>query len=368
MKIHIIPLVRDERALSGLEQGLGALLPALRRSFPKLVLEIIPGLKEEEVIARVESGARSQIRHVVISDVIVQPSFDISESYEPVLWVKELIADSAHAVSIALVNDVEKILDIDRVLRVPFTEAAIKYALEKAIFKLVYLSPPQEKLEIHPQRVKLKMLTNLQELNLYFRLRHEVYSVMGYLESPVERCESGLEIDNSDLRALHFGVFVESKQALSLAGTARIITNRPATSYLLTNLELLVKHDPVITNRIHSALALQLPVFESQHASNSVLTEILKEDVVCGELSRVIVSSRFRGAGLSERLVQFAIQAAQDRGVERLFLECLPIHTRFYEGKFGFRVVPEMVGNVVGVQRTMGVMERTLNTASVSIR
>jgi len=86
------------------------------------------------------------------------------------------------------------------------------------------------------------------------------------------------------------------------------------------------------------------------------MTEILKKDQVCGELSRVIVDLEYRGNGISRRLVDLAVQTAARAGVNRLFLECLPSHEQIYE-RHGFRKLDGIKGTVIDVRRTMIAME-----------
>jgi GNAT superfamily N-acetyltransferase len=102
-------------------------------------------------------------------------------------------------------------------------------------------------------------------------------------------------------------------------------------------------------------LTLELPIFQSQKLFDLV-REILKRGEACGELSRVIVAEEYRGAGVSTRLVEFALSEAARLGVQRIFLECLALHEALY-GKRGFRRIPGTAGIVFGVNQTMIGME-----------
>jgi predicted GNAT family N-acyltransferase len=125
----------------------------------------------------------------------------------------------------------------------------------------------------------------------------------------------------------------------------------------------MVSLDPVARKRLDTPYLLALPIFQSHRAMNRTISEIYASNQICGELSRVIVAPEFRGLRISSRLIEESLRASRNRGVQWLFLECLPIHERLYE-QHGFRRISGVEGRVVGVGRTMITMERRLDTVS----
>jgi len=86
------------------------------------------------------------------------------------------------------------------------------------------------------------------------------------------------------------------------------------------------------------------------------MEEIFRLHQRCGEISRVIVEREFRGSGISRALMVEALHRSAERGVHRLFLECLKVHEGLY-GEYGFRPISGAEGPVIDVYRTMIAME-----------
>ena len=118
----------------------------------------------------------------------------------------------------------------------------------------------------------------------------------------------------------------------------------------------LAGRDPVLEHALsRGVLQFQLPIFHSQ-SMKTIFRESVRQNEVCGELSRVIVAEDYRGAGLSKRLVEFSLAEAAKVGVTRIFLECLDIHEDLY-GRLGFKRIEGTPGTVISVNQTMIAME-----------
>lgn len=265
-------------------------------------------------------------------------------------------------VTLALMNEPRRVTDIDRVADAHCDAAELSRVLDLCARKLTYLAPPPAQrnpglpVEVRPIRSKT-------ELHEYFKLRHDVYSVMGYLAPEVEACRSELEINWNDRRAIHLGAFLKRPgNQEQLVGTARLALTElePTHPYRATLgnfegwAEQLAAADPVNRSALDEPLQLELPIF---HSVRGLLSADMYQNVVCGELSRVIVHEDFRGAGISGRLVRKALEEAERVGVQRLFLECLRQHVALYE-HFGFQCIERPAAPVIGVKRTMVPMER----------
>jgi GNAT superfamily N-acetyltransferase len=193
----------------------------------------------------------------------------------------------------------------------------------------------------------------------YFRLRHQVYTPMAYLPAAVEKVRSCLDIDWFDTRSVHIGAFEQHRGHRELIGTTRLITNEPLRPEHSEWTRELASHDPVLDRLVSDgAVQAMLPVFQSQELDDC-LYRAYRDGFLVGELSRVIVHPKSRGAGLSRQLVSKAVELAEAYGVCELFLECLPIHETVY-GHSGFSTLP-LRGKVYMVNKTMIVMRRVLS-------
>jgi predicted GNAT family N-acyltransferase len=259
--------------------------------------------------------------------------------------------------SVAVTRRPKRILDIDRALSWYYTDGMLARVLHLAVARLAYLAPPVRQLL---PKLRIRPIATDTELCNYFKLRHQVYTPMSYLEEMIEETTTQMDIDWFDKQAVHLGAFGEQDQLL---GTARIITTELVNETHRERTMRVAAQDPVLEARViygGAPLAL-LPVFQSDNHFDGYLEAM--HAVIRGlrfaELSRVIVHPDYRGAGLSLDLVTAAVDVARQHDVFEIFLECLPIHERLYR-KAEFRVVAGARGSVYGVDRTMIVMHRPL--------
>lgn len=254
----------------------------------------------------------------------------------------------------------KQVSDVDRTIRLEASREEVAAALLRVARRLEYVARPARQTELAPNFI-VRRLNNEFELLQYFRLRHEVYSVMGYLSEEKEQVQSRMEIDGCDPFAIHLGAFHRGEGFEELAGTARLLLapNQPnaATEWVHRLLAGDRRLRSIVANE---NLSLQLPIFHSQDL-NPQLWEITLEELRVAELSRVIVSPAFRGTGLSPRIVAQAIVEARELGVDRIFLECLKLHVPLY-ARFGFTVIPNTQGEVIGVRRSMVAMQLDLKS------
>lgn len=259
--------------------------------------------------------------------------------------------------SIAVTPDGQRVAEIDRALKTGAAAAQLRSALEMVAARLRYVAVPlrREKApDFHIRRIR-----DEYELKKYFQLRHEVYTIMGYLDHRKERVTSRMEIDGCDGTALHFGAFCKVRGRETLAGTFRVLIADGSETMFSTWTRNLLDADPGLRALVlDEVLPLRLPVFHSQELDDH-LHESIRQQLSCAELSRVIVADAFRGLGLSKRLVEESRSEAKRHGVQKLYLECLQIHTPLYRS-CGFEVIPGKSGRVLGVNRTMIAMQQQL--------
>jgi predicted GNAT family N-acyltransferase len=225
--------------------------------------------------------------------------------------------------------------------------------------RLVYLMRPAPR--SFPNPIRVRRINDELELVEYYRLRHRVYEMMGYISNQKECVPSRMEIDGCDPTSLHLGAYEQLNGYCALAGTARVVFMNGDDSLSTVNgfrwTNHLLENDPrlkVLVQR--EQLPNGLPVFQSQNL-NEHLHEAIRDRLHCAELSRVIVHPDYRGAQLSTKLVEHAISEAQQNKVDRLYLECLDVHESLY-AKHGFQTIPNTRGLVVGVGRNMIAMVR----------
>ena len=293
---------------------------------------------------------------VLISDWLVRADSDREANMLARICQAEFEKDAFGTIAIiALPRRVE---DIDRTIDSNCTESALEGVLRLVISRLNYLAAPANLSQVDQSLVTVRALRNTNETEFrdYFRLRHHVYTIMGYLEREVEDSRSKLEVNEADVHAVHMAAFYRNGAQERIVGTARVVMNSEADKTLQKTFEAIVCGDSVAQQRLDTPYWLGLPIFQTHRPMNSIMSEIFMQNQMCGELSRVIVAEEFRGGGISRRLVADALRRSISRGAQRLFLECLQVHERLYE-KHGFERIPGVVGTVVDVGRTMIAME-----------
>jgi GNAT superfamily N-acetyltransferase len=294
------------------------------------------------------------------------------DSREVSFWAEGVPHEiKGNCATIAIMRSPRRMRDLDRVIDCTANPEQILDTLKLVADRLTYTAIPKKRTLTSLPEVRL--IRKQHELLDYFKLRHRIYKIMGYLEREIEVTASQMEINWCDTISLHIGAYERiGEQRDLLVGTARVVVgtvadacNRPA---LLASYDqwvtTLASHDPVLQRAlIKGVLPLQLPIFQSQKLAQ-IFLHALKRNEVCGELSRVIVTEEYRGAGLSSRLVEFALAEAAKIGVNRMFLECLDIHESLY-GRLGFKRIEGISGAVISVNQTMIAMElsRPLRTA-----
>lgn len=277
---------------------------------------------------------------------------------------KELIDPHFHnpLVTLAVTSTAKHVPDIDRVVAPSADRDDLADALGLLSQRLQYIGPPCKHQFEHPFRVR--PIPDEFELWRYYRLRQRVYRIMGYVSEEKERVRAQLEIDGCDVNAIHLGAFELCEGHHNLVGTARILLSNGRETRWAEWTRHLLKFEKRLRAIVEKEnLPLGLPVFQSQQL-NSHLQESMEKELLCAELSRVIVTSNYRGAGLSRMLVQNAIDVAAQNGVDRLYLECLRLHEPMY-AKYGFESISGTGAEVIGVGRSMAAMMLSLTPAGV---
>ena len=258
--------------------------------------------------------------------------------------------------TIAVMHSPERMTDIDRTILPDVSRDDFARAMVLLMGRLEYLAVPVGRKDVDPQSIIIRPLRrdNETEFRDYFRLRHQVYSQMGYLDQATEDSSGKLEMNEADVHSIHLGAFCRS--GCRLIGAARVVTSGEADPLLVKLFGVIAKRDPIAKRRLEEAYPLGLPIFQTHREMNPIMVDIYTKKQKCGELSRVIVDRTFRGNGVSSRLVAEALQSAIGQGLKRIFLECLKIHEHLYE-MHGFKRMPGLEASVVDVKRTMIAME-----------
>jgi predicted GNAT family N-acyltransferase len=293
---------------------------------------------------------------LLISDSLV----DDGKPAEAALHLSDKFFDKALG-TIGFTGDCQRVAEIDRVLPLGATAAQLRNALELVAARLRYISPPSrqtQKLTFTIRRIQYEY-----ELQKYFRLRFQVYSTMGYLDPRKERVPSQMEIDGSDASAVHYGAFCQIKGREQLAGAFRILLAEAGETIFAEWTRNLLDSDHQLRSLVAGEqLPLRLPIFQSQQLDDE-LYESIRGQLLCAELSRVIVAEAFRGLGLSKLLVREAQQESLRQSVHNVYLECLRAHEPLYRC-CGFETLPGKSGRVLGMNRTMIAMRQRLRAAT----
>jgi len=277
-------------------------------------------------------------------------------------FAKECEAEFANELfgTIAIMLNPHRMPDIDRTIPPDSTGVLVGNTLKLVVDRLHYLAAPAISPRIDSQSITVRPLRvgNVMEFRSYFLLRKRVYTVMGYLDEEVEDGPR-LEVNEADVHSIHIGAFYRDGARDLLVGTARVVATSEADEALQAFLERVVDRDPVARQRLDRAYWLGLPIFQSHKGMNPAIQEACLRNQICGELSRVIVAPEFRGLGISTRLIEEAVVRSINRGIQRLFLECLPIHEQLY-AHHGFQRICGVEGRIVDVGRTVIAMEKYL--------
>jgi GNAT superfamily N-acetyltransferase len=279
-------------------------------------------------------------------------------------WAEELRSEMAtNCATIAIMRSPERLQNVDRVVAATATREELLNTIKLITEKLSYIASPEKRTLTPPPEIRI--IRKQHELLEYFKLRHRIYTIMGYLEGRIENAPSRMEINWCDTISIHIGAYDQTRNRPELlAGTARVVvgtaadaTHRPAIlADYNQKVSDLASRDPVLEHSLSGGvLPFQLPIFHSQ-SMKTIFRESVRRNQICGELSRVIVGEDYRGIGLSRRLVEFALGEAARVGVTRMFLECLDIHEGLYN-QMGFARIKGTSGIVIGVNQTMIAME-----------
>jgi predicted GNAT family N-acyltransferase len=334
-----------------------------RLKFASIQVESFAGQKLHEDVQAAEAAiqqfyAAGPSSVILISDSLV----DEDRPAEVTLALIDQFASKPCGL-IGITESGNRVAEIDRVIASGGSAASLRQAIEMVAARLHYISPPspiERKLKCTVRRIAGEF-----ELKKYFQLRHQIYSIMGYLDERKERAPSQMDIDASDATALHYGAFHRNKGYDTLVGTFRIVLTDQSSSAFSDWTRGLLDSDPQLRSLVHdesSIFTLRLPIFHSQQLDEQ-LQRSIQGNLLCAELSRVIVAHDFRGLGLSRLLVEQAKQEALQQRVHTFYLECLRIHEPMY-GKHGFKTIQGKRGRVQGVNRTMIPMELEFATTS----
>jgi predicted GNAT family N-acyltransferase len=259
---------------------------------------------------------------------------------------------------IALLTDQpHRITDIDAVLKIDdVTPELLKQKLLQVATRL-WLKSPVDALSSpgHGDAIRVHRVQSASQLKECLRLRHRVYEVLGYLEEPVSRSASEIDMDSFDTKAIHFAALDHRSQ--EFVGTARLVTTVPqrmgqtvigdpwrvirdhAGWAQAIAREALIKEDRVFYEKITQPPELPFPIFFNSDFGTKYRAFMEQyPPALGGEVSRVIVSPLYRGLGISTLLMRAVISAAFHLKKKFLLLECVPAHARMYE-KYGFRLI-----------------------------
>jgi len=186
-----------------------------------------------------------------------------------------------------------------------------------------------------PTTCEIRVLETVAELIESYRLRHEVYGALGY----IQRCnESKLEVDEYDASATPFGAFDPTSGLM--VGTLRLITIEPQPWYCdLVRRVVAYLDDPDLTRQALGQPPHVLPSIVSDDIHRQI-EAFNSERFVVHELSRTIVRPGYRGSGVSRGLMEFGLAHATRTAPVVLIGSCLADHLPLY-ARYGYLKVPQ---------------------------
>jgi hypothetical protein len=289
---------------------------------------------------------------IVVSDELVQK---VGGKWVPsplTEWIRSQVRKKRTQVGlIAIVpNEARRTSDIDRVLDARDLDSE---ELLKAIFQtaqgLSLKLPPRRDLRFSREdAVVIRLAQSKDELFKCFRLRHEVYGLMGYLDEEILASQSKIEMDSFDQMSLHF--LATDIKSDSTVGTLRLVLPRPSPMLRNTIIgnpyEVYATHarwceeiaraasEDSFRKRLSHPYMAALPIFQSFDFRQR-WEKVLLPPSSYAEISRVVVSPKFRGLAVSKLLMHTAIAAAISLRMKFLLLDCIPDHVPMY-AKYGF--------------------------------
>jgi predicted GNAT family N-acyltransferase len=188
-------------------------------------------------------------------------------------------------------------------------------------------APPQTTCEI-------RALESAAELIESYRLRHDVYRSLGYIN---HFNRSKLEIDPYDSLSVPFGAF--ASESGTMIGTLRLVTTEPQPAY-----ESLIQGildelgDEDLTRQARAPWPYPLPSIISREVDRQIAV-FNTERFVVQELSRTIVRPGHRGMGVSRGLVELGMAYASRFEPSVVVGGCVPEHLPMY-AKYGCHQLP----------------------------
>jgi len=348
---------------------------------------------QDELLRRLDrtlaaSGRRNVI---VVSDELTTEAADGYQPSEFTPLLRKRFLDSAAAgrshlcALVALVDgEARRTRDVDRVVgTAEFDPGKLKEAITKAANGLWHKCPPSGHVQFaETDAIMVQLVQSEDQLRQCLELRHQVYDVMGYLEDDVSQCAAALELDSFDVRSLHFVAL--DAETRDVAGTLRLVLPEVSPHVRGTivgtpNKTLAVQaawcktianqvEESVFRTKLKQQPFLPLPILENSNFGEKWPEFLANEKAKDGgELSRVVVSPRFHGLGISRLLVRAAVAAAFDIGKKFLLLECIPTHAHMY-AKYGFEILEGHHCRAQGLDQVavgmrLDLMDRGLNQA-----
>lgn len=331
---------------------------------------VVVAESDQQVIAKLEAHLEGDSVHsaIVISDKFASPTIATLRARPESTHLGDEIRSRFGNKLLGMIAITDwapkRVPDIDRTAPSWLTPDELAKALQQTVRTLKYKAPTEKaslNLPITVGRVQRQIV-----LKEYFKLRHDVYSTMGYLDAKLEASPTKIEADLCDLNSIHICAIEQSEVGTRVVGAARLILTENVDERLRHWSEKIARVDPILRYRFRPPYPqLQLPVWQSQGVQNKI-AQMYRSGERHGEISRVVVAESHRGTGLARLLINHVIHEARERQLSRLFLECVPLHRVFYH-KFGFDELPGTHERVVNVDKTVVAMELKFNNEQANI-
>jgi GNAT superfamily N-acetyltransferase len=348
--LQIVTFLHSFSSIERLDASAGSLDSAQRLN---VKIENLNAVAVSDFIDRVCALAETEDALVIISD---QLASEIKRETGPPANLAYLLRDryrSAKAILYFL--GIEPVPTqgsrfVDQVIDASADKEIFSEALRRAYLAICYRRPPSEK-NIGPETaIEVGVVRTLEDFRKCLALRHDVYSLLGYIHDDVDEAT---ELDYYDPSAMHFFAVASNPGGRSFVGAARLViagtklrrrglfsdtahTRQTFSAFC----DQIASPDPHLRRKLEEGPGgAALPVLAAFNFGGVSPGAGVSVSDLC-ELSRVVVTDEFRGLGLSRLLVRVAIAAAIDLNLKYILLDCIPQHVVFYE-KFGFETIRE---------------------------
>jgi predicted GNAT family N-acyltransferase len=209
--------------------------------------------------------------------------------------------------------------------------------------------------------IRVTQVKTKKEFEKCLELRYEVYHRLGYLKH-----KNKTDLDEFDWSSFHFAALREDGEPVAvvrLAVPASLVDQVDQAGQLRD----VGKWCDDVNQRYDLGIvpSRSIPIWDTLQQNDISFDRLHSQRV--GEMSRIIVSSKHRGCGISHQLADLLYKNATQLGCTAVVLQCLSDHVHFFE-KLGYRKLFEsLVYEHLSVPERVIAMQRDVHPNATEI-